>query len=101
MMRAIQFIVWAVMITSLMLCVAGCAHGPRVDTAPPPPKVIYVDRVVTANCVKASDIPATPPKVGSQMTGDAVHDLDIVASADLQSRAALDQAIALLTGCAL
>ena len=101
MQSAIRAIVGIACLTAIMCCLAGCVGTTHIDKAPPPPQIVIVDKVVISVCVKASDIPAVPSKVGSQLTGDARHDLDIVAREDLQLRAALDKAEALLTGCVI
>lgn len=71
----------------------------------PPPEIrverVEIDRPVAVSCVKAEDIPAIPARVGDQLTGDAVRDLDLIAANALRLRAALDQAVALLVGCKL
>ena len=97
MKRALLFLLRCTVV-GLFVILAGCC-GPHVDIAPPPPRLVTVDKVVVASCVKATDIPAAPAKIGAQFTGDARHDLDVVARADLELRAALDKALAMLTGC--
>ncbi|WP_062788594.1 hypothetical protein [Novosphingobium capsulatum] len=78
---------------------AGCA------TKPIPPvietRIERVDLPVAVPCVDAKDVPADPPRVGDQLTGDAVHDIGPVAASNLRLRAAFDKALALLQACAV
>lgn len=83
---------------ALVLALSACATAPT----PPPAvvvKTVEVDRPVPVPCVKPSDVPATPAKVGDQLNGDAVHDLDVVASALIRALAQLDKSLALLSAC--
>ena len=66
---------------ALMLALTGCAtdqQGIRTVLVPSPTPVA---------CVDPAQVPAEPPQVGSQLTGDAVHDLGIVAPSALELRA--------------
>lgn len=78
------------------LILAGCAH-------PPPPAIEVRTEIVKVPvpvaCIKASDVPAVPPRVGDNLTGNAVSDADLLAAAALRLSAALDQAMALISGC--
>ena len=56
---------------------APAQQGVRVVTQPVPTPVACVDK---------AQVPAEPPKVGDQLTGDAVHDLGIVAPSALELR---------------
>lgn len=76
---------------------AGCA----VHT-PPPAIEVRTERVevpVPVACIKASDVPAMPPRVGDKLTGNAVNDADLLAADALRLRSALDQTLALISGC--
>jgi hypothetical protein len=78
------------------LALAGCAH------TPPPAIEVRTERVeipVPTACIKASDVPAIPPRVGDQLTGDARSDADLLAADALRLRSALHQAMALISGC--
>jgi hypothetical protein len=85
-------------IAAIALALTACATAPT-----PPPAVVVrtveVDRPLPVPCVKQSDIPTMPEKVGSQLNGDAVHDLDIVAAALIRAMTALDKSAALLSAC--
>lgn len=83
-----------------LLALAGC--GDTVKSVPLPPtevRTVTVDRPVAVPCVDRKDIPAMPPKVGAQLTGEAGHDLDVVSASALRLRASLDKALALLGAC--
>lgn len=85
---------------AIALALASC--GDHVASTPLPPtevRTITVDRPVAVPCVAKSDIPAAPPKVGTQLTGDAGHDLDVVSASALRLRGTLDKALALLGAC--
>ena len=49
--------------------------------------VRIVEVPVPHACVDPAQVPTEPPQVGSQLTGDAVHDLGIVAPSALELRA--------------
>lgn len=61
------------------LALSACAgqQGIKVQTVPVPTPVA---------CVDASQVPPEPPQVGDQFTGDAVHDLGILAPNALELR---------------
>ena len=87
----------ATLIAALLL--AGCA-----GRVPPPAiaaTVVRVEVPVAISCVKASDIPAEPAKIGGRLTGDAATDLPVVAASAVRLRAYAGQLAALLTGCIL
>jgi hypothetical protein len=87
-------------IVILALALAGCG----VQSTPAPPvevRTVTVDRPIPVPCIAAFDVPAMPPRVGDQLTGDAGHDLDVVAASAIRLRAALDKALAVLSGCLL
>jgi hypothetical protein len=73
-MRAAYLIILA------SLALAGCkSTEPAIEirTVPVPTPV---------PCVEPADVPAEPAQVGDQLTGDAVHDLGIVAPSALELR---------------
>ncbi|KUR71161.1 hypothetical protein AQZ52_10845 [Novosphingobium fuchskuhlense] len=75
---------------------AGCAHST------PPAIEVRTERVevpVPVPCIKASDVPGVPPRVGDKLTGNAVSDADLLAADALRLSSALDQAMALISGC--
>ena len=81
----------------LALALSGCGAPPPPHVAPPP---IVVEKVPVATaCIKKEDVPSVLPKVGSQLTGEAPHDLDIVAASAIHLRTALTKALALLGAC--
>jgi len=81
------------------LALSACS---KPDLPPPAIEVrtVTVDRIVTATCLKAADIPAIPAKVGDKLTGDARRDLDLVSASALRLRAVAMQMAAMLRGCA-
>ena len=74
-------------------------------TQTPPPaieaRVVRVEVPIATSCIKASDIPAEPPTIGSKLTGDAARDLNTVAASAVRLRAALRVSLALLGACVL
>ena len=87
----------ATLLAALLL--AGCA-----GRVPPPAieaRVVTVTVPVAISCVKASDIPAEPAKIGDRLTGDAARDLPVVAASAVRLRAWGGQLAALLGGCVL
>jgi hypothetical protein len=81
-----------------ILCMSACTTGPH----PLPPtevRTVEVKVPVPVPCVERSALPGMPAKVGNLLTGDAVHDLDVVAASNLRLRTALDKALALLGAC--
>ncbi|MEG3086197.1 hypothetical protein [Sphingomonas sp. PB4P5] len=86
----------------LLLAVLALSACSKPDLPPPAVEVrtVTVDRVVTAACVKASDIPQEPAKVGDKLTGDARRDLDTVSASAMRLRAWGMIAVAMLRGCA-
>jgi hypothetical protein len=67
-------------IVALVAALTACATdqaGVRVEQVRVPTPV---------PCVDPAQVPAEPPQVGSQLTGDAVHDLGIVAPSALELR---------------
>lgn len=63
-------------------------------------RTVEVVRTVPIACVKREDIPAEPPKIGAKLTGDPVHDLDVVSASALRLRAWGQEMSAMLQGCA-
>jgi hypothetical protein len=86
----------------LLLAALALSACSKPDLPPPAVEVrtVTVDRVVTATCVKASDIPDIPGKVSGRLTGDARRDLDIVSASALRLRAVAVTMAAMLRGCA-
>lgn len=79
-----------------LLVLAGCQHA-----AAPPPSIVYRDVLVPTrvHCVTADQIPAEPPMVGGQLTGNAAEDIGPISIAAIETRKALRLARALLLGC--
>jgi hypothetical protein len=79
------------------LVLAGC------NGRTPPPAIEVRTEImkvpVPVACIKASDVPAMPPRVGDKLTGNAVLDADTLAASLLRARSALDQALALISSC--
>jgi hypothetical protein len=50
-------------------------------------------------CVDTKDVPTSPESPKGKLTGNAGHDVSIMASYAIRLRAALDEALALLKGC--
>jgi|GEM_PF-1999421 len=76
------------------LALAACAQ------TPPPAindKVVTVKVPVAVACVDPSKIPAPVPR--SQLSGDAQHDVSVLARTDLALRSAVDQLMALVGPC--
>jgi hypothetical protein len=71
------------------------------STTPGPVEVRTTEVLVPVpvSCVTLAQIPVAPPKVGDQLTGDAQHDLDLVAASAIRLRATLDITLALLGAC--
>jgi hypothetical protein len=79
----------------LALMLSACA-----TTQPAVRVEIQTIRVpVTVACVRASDIPAKPVLLGSQLTGNSVHDLDLVTAQLLRFMTYGEVQAALLSGC--
>ena len=83
-----------------LVALAGCAGIPRPDAAPPPPRVVYVDRLVIGSCLAANQIPTMPAPVGTSLNGEAHHDAELLAAALLTARGWMGEAAALLSACA-
>lgn len=80
-----------------LAALSGCG----AQTPPPAVEIrtITVEKPVAVACVDKASIPAEPPKVATQLTGDARHDLDIVSGSALRLRQALKETFALLAPC--
>jgi hypothetical protein len=79
----------------LALMLSACA-----TTQPAVRVEIQTIRVpVTVACVRASDIPAKPALLGSQLTGNPVHDLDMITAQLLRFMTYGEVQAALLSGC--
>jgi hypothetical protein len=77
----------------IIALVSACSHaepGIEIREIPVPTPIA---------CVKPEQIPAEPDKVGDQLTGEARHDLSIVAESALALRKYGGQLRALLEGC--
>jgi hypothetical protein len=85
-----------ILIAALLLsaCSAQTPH-PIVDVP------VTVKVPIAVPCYSASDIPTEPAKVGKDLTGDAMHDLDIVAASAFRLRAWGQSEAALLSGCTI
>ena len=82
-----------------LISLPGCSIS---DRTPPAVEVrtITVDRPVAVSCLKLSDIPAEPAKIGDKLTGDARRDLDLVAGSATRLRSWGLTMAAMLRGCA-
>jgi hypothetical protein len=78
-----------------LVALSACATTP----GPVEVRTVTVNVPVATSCVHASDIPAVPAKIGDQLNGDSVHDLDLVAASAIRLRATLDIALSLLGAC--
>jgi hypothetical protein len=78
----------------LTIALGGCG-----TTKEPGIEIREVPVPTPVACVKADQIPAEPEKVGSQLSGDARHDLSIIAESALELRKWGQQLNALLAGC--
>lgn len=85
------------------LLLAACGDEHPCLTPPPAPvevRTITVDHAVPVACIRRDQIPAEPVRVGDQLTGQAKHDLHIIAPSASDLRLALETTISLLEGCA-
>lgn len=92
-------ILWIMLLGSVALMLSSCA----ADQARPPAfiyKTVEVKVPVLVRCVTFDQIPKLPAKTGSQMNGQAQHDLDIAAAAASQYRKIVEQSLILLGVCA-
>lgn len=64
----------------LILAMSAC------KTTAPPIEVRTVEVPTPVACVELAQIPAEPPLIGDQLTGDAQHDLGVVAPSALELR---------------
>lgn len=81
-----------------LLTLSACAAK-----LPPPAVELQIQRVeipVATPCLSADKIPAEPEHVASNLTGDAVHDLDLVTASALRLRNWGAQMHAALEACA-
>lgn len=71
------------------------------QTPPPAVEIRVVEKKipVPVACVKKEDIPAEPPRIASELTGEARHDLDITGKSAVRLRQALKETFALLAPC--
>lgn len=84
---------------ALAVALAGCGGDGPQPLPPVEVRTITVNTPVSTPCIHRGDVPAMPPKIGNQLTGDAGHDLDVVSASALRLRSALGTALALLGGC--
>ena len=85
----------AVLIMIAIVALTGCTdERPALQT-----KVVREEVPIPVPCIAATDIPAIPPKVGAQLTGDAVNDASVLASYALRLRGALVVAVDELNAC--
>ena len=87
---------WLVMAFAALTSLAGCASPGHVAIET---RVVRETVTVATPCVKASDIPVKPKRVGDQLNGDAQHDVSILAAYALRLLKPLDQSLALLSAC--
>ncbi len=81
---------------TLLLTLSACATtGPR----PVEIRTVPVKVVVRESCVTKSQIPAMPPRVGSQLSGDSQADASLLAASAIRLRSALEVALGLLQNC--
>ena len=79
------------------LALSACGQTPPIRSVEV--RTVTVIKPVPVACVKASDIPAMPPRIGDQLTGDGGHDVLIITASAVLLRQALREAIILLGGC--
>ncbi len=89
----------AMLAFGIIATLGGCTPLPHPDQ-PDAGKIITVDKVVVASCIKADEVPTLPRNVGNDLNGDAVHDSAILAAAVLDDRAWQGKALAIIRGCA-
>jgi hypothetical protein len=77
-----------------LIALSACTHD-----APVAVEVRTVEIPVASPCLKREQIPAEPPKVGDQLTGNPVHDVLVLAESALGLRKWGQEQNALLTGC--
>ena len=80
----------------MLIALSGC-----VDTPPPAIEVrtVTVSVPIATACVSPAQVPAEPPHIGSQLNGDAAHDLDIVSASAIRLRSYAEELSAIVTGC--
>ena len=82
-------------IIASLLLLSACKTTP----GPVEVRTVRVMVPVSQSCIKASQIPKAPPRIGALLNGDAQHDLNIVAASQLRLRASGDVLLALVTAC--
>jgi hypothetical protein len=83
-------------IVASALVLSACA------TTPPPAielRTVRVEVPVPVPCIDATKVPTKPGRIASQLTGDASHDLDLVAAHALRLSAWGDQLAAIVQAC--
>ena len=81
--------------TLLVIALSACKTTP----GPVEVKTVFVNVPVSVACVKPSQVPAPPPKIGQLLNGDSQHDLNLVAASAIRLRAYGDVLLALVTAC--
>jgi hypothetical protein len=87
-----------------LLLVAALALSACAGRTPPPAIEVRTEHVevpVPVRCIKVADVPVVPARIGNKLTGNAVEDANLLAAANLRLRSALDQALALISGCSI
>ena len=88
-MRAFYVFAWICIGLALATALlSGCSPREKIVSVPTP-----------VACVKSAEIPLEPPRVASQLTGNAAADLPIVAVSALELRDWGQKLRALLRGC--
>lgn len=62
-------------------------------------QTVEIRTPVPIYCATAEQLPAEPPHVSDQLTGNAATDIGIIAVSALELRKALRESLALLSGC--
>ena len=78
----------------MAVLITGCDH------AEPGIEVRTVQVPVPQPCLPLDQIPSEPAQVGSQLNGNAAHDLSIVAASALELRAWGQEMVTALKACA-
>jgi hypothetical protein len=79
------------------LALAACSTTPTAR--PVAEKIVTVKVPQPVACVDASKVPAEPKHVAGDLNGQAVHDLDIVASSAIELRTWGETLAALIRPC--
>lgn len=84
---------------ALILLLAGCANGPRIDAKPPVIQTIEVSVAVPVKCVRADQVPARPARAGPLLTGKADVDVTILGATLLRAWIWGDKQAAVISAC--